>query len=897
MKLVSAKFKCLKGIYSKSGIKEISIDFTKCRHNIIYIVGKNGSGKSTLMSVLNPMPDSPSMYIDGEMGSKELVYWDNGVYYIISIVYPVVIKTGARAQTKASLIRSVNGTTEELNPNGTLGSYKDALCDAMNIDPTFVALSHISTEDRGIVDKKPADRKKFVAALLDSIEVYNSMYKTLTKKSTVLSSLMTSVSSKIHGIGDAQQLIMQRSAIEHRYSQLLAEKEEITEKISASETTIKLIDPDSQIQDRYRKLVQQKNDIESKLSILSKSGNGIDGASTEKQAVDLYVTTRDNITKLNAKLDSISSKISELLIDRDEDAKRIVIKTQKIKSMINKDDNMIDETIAEYEKKISAYTVFFNKLGITGDMMTKDEYIAALHTLEDIKSSIDSIRSFSGYEPIKTACEYILTSRNPAAELANISSNLSSLESDISSVKSSISYYTGLLDKITVLNNRPDTCNIDSCSFISDALSALSEEPDKQIKNANSKLKTLLEQREEYSNTIAYLEDVNTIYTSIQGILRIIKNNISTLSKICKGVFDNQEVFINKIANGDTFDFIYDIYSDIDKADMFELYKADMDILNTLKTRRAVLENQRTMIDDVQIEINELTDKLRDVDVKTEQLQRQKGEIELQISTMTSSLDKLNLVITKFGKISELKNSLNDVISQLGIISVNIKKISDEIKNLNQYKSKRNSIVSELEPLREQKEKLTYASIQLQEYKTEYDEYANKRILVDTLKRYASPTTGIQTVFMRIYMENTLNSANQLLHMLFGGELEILPYVINETEFRIPTRNLSTNLYTDDISNCSTSEKCMIAMILSFVLAFQGSETYNIVRLDEIDGGLDQYNRSIFPQILMNIMNTLNIDQCLIVSHSSESDMSNVDIISLTPVSSESIKGNVIFQL
>ena len=150
---------------------------------------------------------------------------------------------------------------------------------------------------------------------------------------------------------------------------------------------------------------------------------------------------------------------------------------------------------------------------------------------------------------------------------------------------------------------------------------------------------------------------------------------------------------------------------------------------------------------------------------------------------------------------------------------------------------------------------------------------------------------------MQLYMDKTLNMSNQLLQMMFGGELQLLPYVINENEFRIPVQNLSTNLITDDISNCSTSEKCMVAMIMSFILAFQGSNIYNIVRLDEIDGGLDQYNRSIFPQILNNIMGILNIDQCIIVSHASESDMSDVDIISLTPVSHETMKGNVIFQL
>ena len=46
----------------------------------------------------------------------------------------------------------------------------------------------------------------------------------------------------------------------------------------------------------------------------------------------------------------------------------------------------------------------------------------------------------------------------------------------------------------------------------------------------------------------------------------------------------------------------------------------------------------------------------------------------------------------------------------------------------------------------------------------------------------------------------------------------------------------------------------MIAMIMSFALAFHGSQTYNIVRLDEVDGGLDQANRAIFPMILNSII-------------------------------------------
>ena len=232
------------------------------------------------------------------------------------------------------------------------------------------------------------------------------------------------------------------------------------------------------------------------------------------------------------------------------------------------------------------------------------------------------------------------------------------------------------------------------------------------------------------------------------------------------------------------------------------------------------------------------------------------------------------------------------------MLNDNISKISVEIDNINKLNSRLNAIVSELNPLIDEQEKIKYQCNKLYEYQTEWEQYNQQYSIIEMLKKYSSPTKGgIQTIFMQLYMDKTLNMSNQLLQMMFGGELQLLPYVINENEFRIPVQNLSTNLITDDISNCSTSEKCMVAMIMSFILAFQGSNIYNIVRLDEIDGGLDQYNRCIFPQILNNIMGILNIDQCIIVSHASESDMSDVDIISLTPVSHETMKGNVIFQL
>ena len=170
MRLLNAHFIGLKGIYNKSRVKEISIDFTKCIHNMVMIIGKNGYGKSTLIEVLNPLPDAPSMYLDGMDGLKEISYIDNGDVYKITIRYPIT-SNGQRGQTKA-FIQEIHsdGSFIELNPNGNIGSFKEVLYSRFNLDPSFMSLSKLSIENRGIVDKKPSERKKYVALQLESTE-------------------------------------------------------------------------------------------------------------------------------------------------------------------------------------------------------------------------------------------------------------------------------------------------------------------------------------------------------------------------------------------------------------------------------------------------------------------------------------------------------------------------------------------------------------------------------------------------------------------------------------------------------------------------------------------------------------------------------------------------------
>ena len=193
------------GIYNGMGLNRIEIDLRSCQHRILIIRGENGSGKSTIFNAMTVLPDSNNVFIPGLPAMKTIELLDGDILYKMIFVHPVK-QDGTRDTTKAYLYKTCFGETHNLNPNGNVSSYKDILYDELGLDPNFVALSQLSTEDKGIASKKPAERKRFVNSIMSSLEVYNDIYKTLLKKSSANKALIQSISSRMGALGDPETL-------------------------------------------------------------------------------------------------------------------------------------------------------------------------------------------------------------------------------------------------------------------------------------------------------------------------------------------------------------------------------------------------------------------------------------------------------------------------------------------------------------------------------------------------------------------------------------------------------------------------------------------------------------------------------------------------------------------
>jgi chromosome segregation ATPase len=309
------------------------------------------------------------------------------------------------------------------------------------------------------------------------------------------------------------------------------------------------------------------------------------------------------------------------------------------------------------------------------------------------------------------------------------------------------------------------------------------------------------------------------------------------------------------------------------------VYENKIEIINELNDEISNLSTKLSRI------VFELEEKRKDIQIQ----QELKLELEDKVKTLDNSINILR-------KKAELESKRDSLVEQLATVTTNMEVIKQELERQNILNSEIANLDKEIRPASDEKDKINFSLKQLEEYNLELASYNESYSMIELIKKYSSPTKGgIQTLFMQLYMGKTISMANELLSLLFDGKFELLPYIINESEFRIPCMNKESSVYHDDISSCSSAERAMISMMISFSLLHHSSTVYNILRLDEIDGALDQNNRSNFLLVLQRFMKALGVENCIMISHSSEMDMSNADIIQLTPVDNNKPNGNIIF--
>jgi len=875
MKLLSIRLENYIGIYNGRGDNILEVDLSQSTSNIVIIRGSNGSGKSTLLKALSPLQDDNNAIIPGLEGKKTLRYLYNNEVYEILYIHPV--KTdGSRGQVKMQVYKGMNRV--ELNPTWNVTSGKDIIFDLFNLDANFLTLSQLSSEDRGLADKKPAERKKFVNSIINGIEVYNNMYKVITKKYSTFKNLISTISSKINQIGNIEELNSRYNNITRQVEDVSRERDRAVIEASKIDAEIGILTRDNNLEEFYKINEEIRENLDyiraskSQVINLSKGELSSEDLNELKDIIDRSLRTFDkDISKWKSEEAVANAKIENISKEKEDTFKSLQTKITKRGTLLDggfsdSDLSLYKDTkakIAELENDINSLNSSIKNLSEAEALVNAMEMIVPV--LDSLYNGLDATTKKEKYDFVKTTLDNDGKYVDQTIELTRTYNEASRT---VTELESEILAYEILFDKAKSLALRPKDCKIDDCSFVKEAIEASSKHPEKRINDINKEIdesNKLLKSLEKDIESYKELYDFNKRFTNLHGMV----------------------LSFRKLLEKSPVDYIIDPYQLLASLDRMEKLMIDFnqirgifniittksnyeEIIESLKEPAAKYEANKALIDELDSDIASLKDKL--------------STISLQLTTENESISEItnNISITEFrvevytkckSLVDEcigLEERNNELQSQINSLSDIAFKVKDLETRMDEAKSRADRLNNDLNAILSERDKIASNKTLLEDYIRDLDLYNKNFSILETIRYYLSPTTGIQTVFMRTYMGNIILKANELLSLIFNGQFIIQPFVINEAEFRIPC--LGNGLVNDDISSMSTSQICMISMILSFAILSNSSTDYNILKLDEIDGGLDTENRIQFIGLLKQLIFMVGCEQCFLISHNMEYD-------------------------
>lgn len=875
MKLLSIRLENYIGIYNGRGDNILEVDLSQSTSNIVIIRGSNGSGKSTLLKALSPLQDDNTAIIPGMEGKKTLRYLYNGEVYEILYVHPVK-NDGSRGQVKMQVYKGMNRV--ELNPTWNVTSGKDIIFDLFNLDANFLTLSQLSSEDRGLADKKPAERKKFVNSIINGIEVYNNMYKVITKKYSTFKNMINTISSKIRQIGNIEELNARFINISKQVEDVSSERDKAVIEASKIDAEIGILTRDNNLEEYYKINEEIRDNIDyisaskSQVIDLSKGELSSENLYELKDIIDnsLYTFDKD-ISKWKSEEAVANAKIESISREKEDTFKSLQTKITKRGTLLDggfsdSDLSLYKDTkakIAELENDINSLNSSIKNLSEAEALVNAMEMIVPV--LDSLYNGLDATTKKEKYDFVKTTLD---NDGKYVDQTVELSRTYNEVSRTVGELESEVLAYEILFDKAKSLALRPKECKIDDCSFVKEAIEASSKHPEKRINDINKEIsesKTLLKSLEKDIESYKELYDFNKRFTNLHGMV----------------------LSFRKLLEKSPVDYIIDPYQLLASLDHMEKLMIDLnqirgifniittksnyeEIIESLKEPAAKYEANKALIDELDSDIASLKDKLTTID---NQLMAEKDAISETVTDISLTEFKIEVYTKCKSLVDECigldvrNEELQSQINSLSDIALKVKTLDTRMA---EAKSRADRLNNDLNAILNERDKIASNKTLLEDYIRDLDLYNKNFSILETIRYYLSPTTGIQTVFMRTYMGNIILKANELLSLIFNGQFIIQPFVINEAEFRIPC--LGNGLVNDDISSMSTSQICMISMILSFAILSNSSTDYNILKLDEIDGGLDTENRIQFIGLLKQLITMVGCEQCFLISHNMEYD-------------------------
>lgn len=838
-------------------VNRIEIDFLNRRNKICLLLAPNGTGKTSLLSTFTPFAtlgnldvrDSGNLIIPGKSGYKEITIMDRGNEYLIKHFY-------SPNKESHSVKSYIQKNSEELNENGNVRSFQSFVEAELGIEINFLKLVRLGNNVTNLLKLSATDRKKFLSNLLQELDVYLNYYKKLTEDSRILKNQISHTSDKMSktGIDDVKEAEKSLDYLSNEVAELNTKKDRLFREYGAIEDRMNQIHI-TDIRDR-------RNIVEKKVNKALKAQEKNQSLLTLDEYLNLSKRQEKDITKLKEKILSIQLTKNMLieLIDS------LLTESDSLKTQLEKEKN--NEAIVSAKNIFHKLRVQMNDESSTFKDFHPSYSKSELNDLLSVMIQIDQILSTTyefGSKPIKKVTSLIKEKRS----VSNFINN-GLLEYDSTKRERSSLLYR-LMDGVDKIQPECDhkECGMYKLWFDINALMHKEE-----------KIKASDETEEFYK----YMDIINRRIVNVLDLISSVQEIIKKLPDERKNDFRSDVIFdriehLQPIVDRELYNVLLTEITEYER--YMELVDRCKDAEKTYEILKAN-SNESYLSDKYEEVLSKLEDKENELSNNKQLLQ----ESEENLSSLQDELEYTNDMIVAKSELDELKNELSGLQKDIDLynsLTVDKHKTVVELEDVNKLLTKR---TNEQYQLMLAIDNFKTLNKELIRYKKLYTENSY-------IKRAMSAKEGIPLEFINIYMSNIQSTINDLLDIVYDGDLTIDDFRINADEFRIPY--IKDGYLIPDIIQASQGETAFLSIALSFALISESILNYNIILLDEVDGNLDKKYRKKFIAVLEKLIDMIDAEQIFLISHNDLFSMYPVDVLSLLDTENEELTlGNYI---
>lgn len=847
MKILYLKLTNFINIVTAFNTETIEIDFSKSNNNVVLLTGPNGSGKTSILSCLHPFPTNGNMdvrsdnpiIVPRENGYKEIHISDGDDLYVIQHFYT---RNGDKHIIKSYIQK--NGV--ELNENGNVTSFKEIVEKELGLEQDYMKLTRLGSNVTNFIDMKRQERKNFTGKIISEADIYLSYHKKIMADKNKVNIQINHTSDLIRRlqVDDLGELKKAQKSLQHQIEDLTAKIEKANSELSVLQYQLNDCGDIPAMRDRIQEKEKELKHIQKALARASEIKISISTLKSmieeakiailkAKSSLDTTVITRTGI--LN-QLDSIAHEIDSIRreISRIED-------DQNVKNM-EANIELLRETIRRRAKEsgISGYVRPCSKAEM-------EDLIKMLDKCMDILLSTYEL----GKGPIQKAVSFFHTKTDVEKYTRENREKIkrNKMQSLCEQVYAEISKDIGLLG--------PDCKNPSGCrvyDFYQRIYEYATQAPDKVIEDET------------------FLAYTKMAYNNIQTVLKYLRDYHDIFEKMPECIKDQflMSTVLTHICN---MEWIYDkdiIFHELGLITDDELQDADLEELSRQKAMLAQYKKANSNIEYFQNKLEELINSRTTLMGQLDEVKETINSLNKEIAEKEASVSDYEDMVVAMEHEDEVETEFNDLKSKLTLAS----QISLQIRE-------KTSILNDLQ-FRKNKMSKTHQDNEFRienykRYKKDLDELSSKFTDLEYLARALSSREGIPLIFIQAYLKDIKDIANQLLDVVYDGDLHLEDFEITADEFGIPYSTKGTTV--KDVIYASQGERSFISLALSFALTYKSISKYNIMLLDEIDATLDISNREKFLHVLEMQIDMIHAEQVFVISHNDMFNAYPVDIV------------------